>query len=179
MKNLIRFNRNKVILVLSLVFLVSLFIGVYFYIKIKDVVDINQINLFTVIKNNSIIHVIIVLLIFLVSFLLLGHIFGMFAFIYELVCLTVLGIFLVNKLSFFGIFTILIFVVFKIPYFVLLFYLITRCFKIAKSLYFNKLSLREYEFRNVNQALITSLIIIVLELFNYFVGYKIMGIFAF
>ena len=37
MKNLIKFNRNKVILVLALVFLVSLFIGVYFYMKIKDI----------------------------------------------------------------------------------------------------------------------------------------------
>lgn len=170
--------RNKYFRYLLILVIVSIATGIFYYAKLKTSINFEEINLINVIKNNALIHMIIILIIFFTSFILVGSFVGVIAIIYEIVCLTVLGATLIVNLNLIGILILIVLIVFKSLYLFLLIYLTTRCFNIAKYILTNKSYLKDKISIYIKQSLCSSLIIIALEVFNFFLGYKIIGIFA-
>lgn len=170
--------RNKYFRYLLILVIVSIAIGIFYYSKLKTSINFEEINLINVIKNNALIHIIITLIIFFTSFFLVGSFLGIIAVVYEIVCLTVLGATLAVNLNLMGILVLIVLILFKSLYLFLLIYLTTRCFNVAKYILANKSYLKDKISIYIKQSLCSSLIIIALELFNFFLGYKIMGVFA-
>ncbi len=176
MKQWTSFIKNKFLLIIGLIIILSVIIGTYFYQNIN--IDLNFINLTSVIKNNAIMHIFFVLIIFFLSFVFVGSFIGLLILIYEITCIVILGLILISSLNLYGLLICLVLLIFKVGYLFLLIYLIIKSFKISQNFLakrFNNEKTNIY----IKQTIFASLIIILIEIFNFFIGYKLIGFFAF
>lgn len=168
-------NTFKVYIVISFL---SILLGGLFYFKLKNNININDINLQTLIKNHSIYHILFVSFIYFLSFLLVGGFFGLVSYCFEVICLVILGITLFNNWHIKGLILFIIIIIFKIIYLLLLIYLITRSFKISKIIINRQNFSRDRKNIYFKEAICTCLIIILIETLNFLVGYKIITFFT-
>lgn len=153
-------------------------LGVLFYFKLKNNINIEEISLEILIRNHSIYHILFISFIFFLSFLLIGGILGIMSLCFEIISLVILGITLFSNWHIKGLILFIMLFVFKMFYLLLLIYLITRSFKITKNIVVKQAYSKEGMLIYVKEAIYTSLIIITIEIFNYFIGYKIITFFT-
>lgn len=162
----------------SFISIVTIILGIFFYFKLKDNINIDEMNLEMLIKNHSIYHILIISFIFFLSFLFIGSTFGIISYSFELLCLVIFGITLFSNWHIKGLLLFIIIFIFKLLYLLLLIYLISRSFKITKNIIAKQNHSKDGILIYIKEAIYTSLIIIAIELFNYFIGYKIITFFT-
>lgn len=171
-------KKNKYFKIFLFINISAILLGVFFYFKFRININIDEINLTTLIKNHSIYHILFVTFIFFLSFLFLGAIFGIISYSFELISLIILGITLFNNWTIKGLILFIILLGFKILYFLLLIYLITRSLKITQNLITKQNYSKDKILIYIKEAIYTSLIVIAIEIFNYFIGYKVITFFT-
>lgn len=173
------FFKNKYCLFFVLATLIAIIIGIFYFLNINSSLTINKVDILNQVKNNSIYHIAFVSIIFFSSFILIGSLIGIFIYFYEIICLTIEAIVLIKLYYFSGLIVFIGILLFKSIYLLLLIYLISRSFKILKYILLRK----NYSTDKINiytkEAIITSLIIITLEIINLFLGYKLISLITF
>ena len=171
-------KKNKYFKIYTAISILSILLGFLFYFKLKENINISEINLELLIKNHSIYHILFVSITFFLSFLLIGSFLGIMGFCFELISIVILGIGLFSAYHIRGLFLFITLLTFKLFYLLLLIYLITRGFKIAKTIVSKQSHFKGNILIYIKEAIYTSLIIIAIETFNYFIGYKIITFFT-
>ena len=165
-------NSNK-LRILALISIISLVIGFILFLNIKNSVNIDQINLENILRNNILIHIFIFFVIFFLSFIFLGSIFGIIIYSFEIICYINIILFLIFNFSLKGLFLSVLLICFRLPYYLLLFLTSLNSLKISKFIICKENRERVMLMNYIKKSVLLSIIAISIELFNYFLGYKI------
>ncbi len=165
-------KKNKYFKFLIFITIIAIIFGIIYYFKIKDIIDLKEINLENICRNNFFYHISSFFLIFFFSFLLFGFILGIYVYSFEITSFIILLFTLILKFNIKGFIIAIIIFIFRFPYFLLLVFISYSCFKISRSLISKQKYQKEKLLLHIKQSIIFSLTGIIIETFNYFIGYK-------
>lgn len=166
-------KRNKYFKILIFLTILSMILGLIFFFKIENNISVDKFDLKNVLKNNFSYHIIFFSLIFFFSFLFIGYLLGMIIYSFEIMNFTILTIFLIINFNIKGLIITVLVLIYRMFYFILIALCSLSCFKISRSLLSKQKYEKEKLVNHIKIAIIFSLIGILVEIFNYTIGYKL------
>lgn len=167
------FIRNKYGIIFLALTCFAIFLGIIMAIKLRFNLDNVIINPENYLKNNLLFHILFFLIIFFFSFLLSGFIFGCTFYLFEIASFSVLFINLIKYMQIKGFFLGLSILFFKALYFMIILIISLFSYKLSKSILSKQKEIKDKYPTYIKKILIFSIIGILLEAFNSFLGFKI------